>query len=83
VYNKPNGCSATGALAPGSDHQQQQQQHYFGSFTLCSDTALSKSHYVVFTSSQQQERDTRIKTSLISRLASWPEKILMQNEDYK
>jgi hypothetical protein len=24
VYNKPNGCSATGALAPGPDHQQQQ-----------------------------------------------------------
>jgi hypothetical protein len=23
VYNKPNGCSATGALAPGPDHQQQ------------------------------------------------------------
>jgi hypothetical protein len=21
VYNKPNGCSATGALAPGPDHQ--------------------------------------------------------------
>jgi hypothetical protein len=26
VYNKPNGCSATGALAPVPDHQQ--QQHY-------------------------------------------------------
>jgi hypothetical protein len=26
VYNKPNGCSATGALAPGPDYQQQQQQ---------------------------------------------------------
>jgi hypothetical protein len=26
VYNKPNGCSATGALALGPDHQQQQQQ---------------------------------------------------------
>jgi hypothetical protein len=24
VYNKPNGCSATGALALGPDHQQQQ-----------------------------------------------------------
>jgi hypothetical protein len=23
VYNKPNGCSATGALAPGPDHHQQ------------------------------------------------------------
>jgi hypothetical protein len=23
VYNKPNGCSASGALAPGPDHQQQ------------------------------------------------------------
>jgi hypothetical protein len=23
VYNKPNGCSATEALAPGPDHQQQ------------------------------------------------------------
>jgi hypothetical protein len=29
VYNKPNGCSATGALAPGPDHQQQQQHHMF------------------------------------------------------
>jgi hypothetical protein len=28
VYNKPNGCSATGALAPGPDHQQQQQQQH-------------------------------------------------------
>jgi hypothetical protein len=26
VHNKPNGCSATGALAPGLDHQQKQQQ---------------------------------------------------------
>jgi hypothetical protein len=26
VYNKPNGCSATGALALGPDQQQQQQQ---------------------------------------------------------
>jgi hypothetical protein len=26
VYNKPNGCSATGGLAPGPDHKQQQQQ---------------------------------------------------------
>jgi hypothetical protein len=26
VYNKPNGCSATGALAPGPDHQQQQHE---------------------------------------------------------
>jgi hypothetical protein len=26
VYNKPNGCSATGALAPGPDQQQQQEQ---------------------------------------------------------
>jgi hypothetical protein len=26
VYNKPNGCSETGALAPGPDHHQQQQQ---------------------------------------------------------
>jgi hypothetical protein len=26
VYNKPNGCSATGALASGPDRQQQQQQ---------------------------------------------------------
>jgi hypothetical protein len=26
MYNKPNGCSATGALAPGSDHHQQQQK---------------------------------------------------------
>jgi hypothetical protein len=26
VYNTPNGCSATGALALGPDHQQQQQQ---------------------------------------------------------
>jgi hypothetical protein len=26
VYNKPNGCSATGALAPGADHQQQQEE---------------------------------------------------------
>jgi hypothetical protein len=25
LYNKPNGCSATGALAPGHDHQQQQK----------------------------------------------------------
>jgi hypothetical protein len=25
VYNKPNGYSATGALASGPDHQQQQQ----------------------------------------------------------
>jgi hypothetical protein len=25
VYNKPNGCSATGTLTPGPDHQQQQQ----------------------------------------------------------
>jgi hypothetical protein len=25
VYNKPNGCSVTGALALGPDHQQQQQ----------------------------------------------------------
>jgi hypothetical protein len=24
VYNKPNGCSATGALAPGPDHHKQQ-----------------------------------------------------------
>jgi hypothetical protein len=23
VFNKPNGCSASGALAPGPDHQQQ------------------------------------------------------------
>jgi hypothetical protein len=32
VYNNPNGCSATGALAPGPDHQKQQQhslQNYF------------------------------------------------------
>jgi hypothetical protein len=26
VYNKPNGCSATGALAPGPDHHHNQQQ---------------------------------------------------------
>jgi hypothetical protein len=26
VCNKPNGCSATGALAPSPDQQQQQQQ---------------------------------------------------------
>jgi hypothetical protein len=25
VYNKPNGCSASGALGPGPDHKQ---QHY-------------------------------------------------------
>jgi hypothetical protein len=25
VYNKSNGCSATGVLALGPDHQQQQQ----------------------------------------------------------
>jgi hypothetical protein len=25
VHNKPNGCSATGALAPGPDHQQQHE----------------------------------------------------------
>jgi hypothetical protein len=25
VYNKTNGCSVTGALAPGPDHQQQHQ----------------------------------------------------------
>jgi hypothetical protein len=29
AYNKHNGCSATGALAPGLDHQQQQQQQRF------------------------------------------------------
>jgi hypothetical protein len=28
VYNKPNGCSATGALAPDPDHHQQQKQKY-------------------------------------------------------
>jgi hypothetical protein len=28
VYNKPNGCSATGALAPGPDHQQQPTCRY-------------------------------------------------------
>jgi hypothetical protein len=28
VYNKPNGCCATGALAPGPDHQQQQQHEH-------------------------------------------------------
>jgi hypothetical protein len=26
VYNKPNGCNATGTLTPGPGHQQQQQQ---------------------------------------------------------
>jgi hypothetical protein len=26
VYNKPNGCSATGALAAGPEHHYQQQQ---------------------------------------------------------
>jgi hypothetical protein len=25
-YNKPNGCSATRALAPGPDHHHQEQQ---------------------------------------------------------
>jgi hypothetical protein len=32
VYNKPNGCSATGALAPGPDHHhhhQAQKKHIY------------------------------------------------------
>jgi hypothetical protein len=36
VYNKPNGCSATGALASGPDQQQQQQGLDVG----CSDSHL-------------------------------------------
>jgi hypothetical protein len=35
VYNKPNGCSATGALAPGPDHQQHQQKHELPTRDLC------------------------------------------------
>jgi hypothetical protein len=43
VYNKPNGCSATGALALGPDYQQkqQQQQHW---------------HSQVYERQQQQEK---------------------------
>jgi hypothetical protein len=41
VYNKPNDCSATGALAPGPDHQQQQQQQQSCFATLRQLTARS------------------------------------------
>jgi hypothetical protein len=50
VYNKPNGCSATGALAPGPDHQQQKHTgivkniHRMLNFILPPDT--TKSNYM-------------------------------------
>jgi hypothetical protein len=53
VYNKPNGCSASGALVPGPDHQQQQQQQ------------IGNENAILFRHTTLSEKETGVRASVL------------------